>query len=746
MIEKIIFWLTVFNEREIIERKIRSEYPSLLDEQVKQCLALNYSGWGRLSLELINGMTTFENGQNKTILEVLKSNNKNFNFMQIINSKNYEFKEKLSKINRAELKEITVDDVYELQGSPALKKSIWQSILIFKEIEKIMGYAPSNIYLEFARDNVNKNQKVRTKSRIKKIEECYKELSKISNQYNKENALLLKNIEKDKKYNISEEMIYLYFLQNGKCLYTGRPLDINNLSSNCHVDHIIPRKLIKDNSIENKALVLSTENSRKSDNLTLRSDIISKQRGYWGVLKSSGLMGSKKYYSLTRENFNEKDVQGFIARQLVETRQISVHVKNLLENYYMARKTGTRVKTVKAGISSELRAVTELYKIRELNCFHHAHDAYLSAFIGTFISAKFGRYEDLSDRLKYKNVLSAKGNYIVYSILKNEPIFDEDGLIVWEKGPEKVEKMKKIFNYRDVLVSKKVEESSGEFYNQNLVSKGDGLIPINKNMIGKTGSYGGYSGQQMSSFMIISFKNGKKNILRIIGVPIAKKALMKQGLLTEDEFLVEYLKKSESKADINSVRVVKKFNKYQEVVFDNGKFLFASVQEKNGTGTLHRTNDLILSDKYKKILYGLYNKKAIDRHNDKKGITIYEQITFEELKEVVSVLLNKADKFYSYYSNHLNKINGINYEELEETDKNVEQLEVLIKVLLKALARGISEETVEFEFKTNNGIEEFKLSVIGRYTPSMKNIDNINLITKSVTGFYEHTEVINNEF
>ena len=44
--------------------------------------------------------------------------------------------------------------------------------------------------------------------------------------------------------------MYLYYLQNGKCAYTGEPLDLKIAS----IDHIIPRSLVKDDSFDNLCL------------------------------------------------------------------------------------------------------------------------------------------------------------------------------------------------------------------------------------------------------------------------------------------------------------------------------------------------------------------------------------------------------------------------------------------------------------------------------------------------------------
>ncbi len=734
MIEDIVFWLTIFNEKDIIERKINDKYKNLISsEQLKRILKLNYSGWARVSKKLVYGITSKKNEKAVTILDVLRSTD--MNFMQIINTTEFEFKEIIEKSHITNKEDITQEDINELQGSPALKKSVWQSVLIVKEIEKIMGDPPKNVFIELARDDDNRNEKVRTKSRFKMLQECFVKLSEISDEYNTSIKERLSFAEKDKNntYDMSKEMIYLYFLQNGKCLYTGKPLNIDELSTTCHVDHIIPRKLIKDDSIENKALVLSKENARKSDDTTLSEEIINRQRGYWRILKNAGLMSGKKYYNLTRSNFTPEDIEGFIARQLVETRQITIHVKNLLENYYNTRKTATKVKSVKAGIGSELRLATELYKVRELNCYHHAHDAYLTAVIGKFVDVKFGKLDDLSLRLKYKNVLQSKGNYIVNRFLQDEPQINSDGEIIWENGSEIVAYMKKVFNYRDVLVSKKVEEQSGAFYKQGTVKKGEAGIGVNKKTQDKIDKYGGYTGIAKSMFMLVGFKDKKKSVINIIDIPIYKMELMKTNQLSEMDFLQEYFIENKPKVDFSTVKVLSRFGKYQEIILDNVKYQVASSSE------LHSMNDLLLNDEYKKVLYGLENKSAIDRHNENKGVTIYSQVSFEQLKGLCLTIIEKGKKMYPYFEGQFSKLDEVDFESLENNKETKEELEKLILDLLVGLQRGPSRKDIVFK--------KAKLSGFGRINKSFGNVvGDVTLVTKSVTGFYEKKDVVNYEF
>lgn len=51
--EKLIYWITIFEEKKILKRKIRNEYKELTDEQINKLIKLRYTGWSRLSRKLL---------------------------------------------------------------------------------------------------------------------------------------------------------------------------------------------------------------------------------------------------------------------------------------------------------------------------------------------------------------------------------------------------------------------------------------------------------------------------------------------------------------------------------------------------------------------------------------------------------------------------------------------------------------------------------------------------------------------
>ena len=177
ILENIVHTLTIFEDREMIKQRL-AQYDSIFDEKVIKALTRrHYTGWGKLSAKLINGICDKKNG--KTILDYLIDDGKiNRNFMQLINDDGLSFKEIIQKAQVVGKTDDVKQVVQELPGSPAIKKGILQSIKIVDELVKVMGYAPESIVIEMARENqTTARGKKNSQQRYKRIEDSLKNLA-----------------------------------------------------------------------------------------------------------------------------------------------------------------------------------------------------------------------------------------------------------------------------------------------------------------------------------------------------------------------------------------------------------------------------------------------------------------------------------------------------------------------------------------------------------------------------------------
>ncbi|WP_434799171.1 type II CRISPR RNA-guided endonuclease Cas9 [Terrisporobacter vanillatitrophus] len=721
IIENIIEWLTVFEDKKIVERKIEKEYPQIAQdkEMMKKILKLKYKGWARLSRTLLNGIYIVNSYQRKmTIIDILKE--KDLNFMQIINNKEFGFDKIIKEENKLEDNtKITYDNlIKDLQGSPKIKRGVWQSIKIIEEIVKIMGTYPKNIFIEFARED---EESKRTSSRKSKLEKLYADLGEEYDEYINEDA---RKELKDKKTVIDTKVKLLYFMQLGKSMYSRKPLKFDQLRS-YEIDHIIYQSLIKDDSIDNLVLVTKEENQMRS-NQTMPVNFVSDDtKLWWGLLKEKGLMSSKKYNNLMKGQLNRYEEQGFLNRQLVETRQISKHVTNILINCY--EKEGTKVVPVKASLVDDFRKQFDIYKNREINDYHHAKDALVTSVIGNYILNKFPGlekefvYNEYKKYSKYEDNRVNKYGFIIGSMNKT---YEKDGKLVWEEN-KTIDKIKKQLNYKDCNITKRVCENKGELFNGTIYKKAsydesvDNKIPIKKNMDVK--KYGYYKNEQTAYSSIIQYKNKGKIVKELRKVPVR----FSNQIGDSKEKLKEYFEEVEKLEDVKILKF--KVLKYQLFKNDKGIFYLASTRYKlckNKEGIIsfkpesewHNAKQLLLESDSEEIIYKMSNKKYI------------KSITQEQLIEVFDKIIEKIDLHYLIYKNLIKKIK-IKRDKFIEL--NIEEKVEIIQELLKLTKANAEKANMSL-------IKESK--EFGKLNGKTMNIEETTFIYPSITGLYVREE------
>ena len=506
MIEDIIYWLTVFEDKDIVKRKINKQYADKFsDEQLKKILKLKFKGWGRYSAKLLNGI---KGDMGTTIIEMFEDADERFaycdycpNFMRIINKD-----EKIKQIiddNRSiyDGTKDLLDIIQDMHTSPANRRGIWQTMKVIEEIIEYMGEKPQQIYIEFAREDDFKAKNKRTDSRKKAVDKALNKLKEeVIDEYNENVYKELKQYEK----RLDEEKVYLYFMQNGKSLYTGEELNLNE-PENLEIDHIIPYSLSDDDSLDNKALVLKKENQNKGNKIVKeafpQSFSDSEMIDYWKNLKKARLISEKKFNNLQKNNVDDILTKGFINRQLVETRQIVKSVANLILDYYneqidvievkanlsvSVRKMLTYEKKDNNGFWVENNDNSMFYKNRHMNDYHHAHDAYLANIIGMYIQKNYPHLQKELNYSQYRKIWrkyyeNAKNNNGVNWFATLGKFSSNNEEADWY-GQDIIAYMRKIFCYRDVIISKKVEENTGAFYSETKYPRedkaGSKLVPL----------------------------------------------------------------------------------------------------------------------------------------------------------------------------------------------------------------------------------------------------------------------------
>lgn len=714
--EKIIEWITIFEDKNILKVKLNREYPDLNEEKVNKLLKTKYTGWSSLSRKLLTGVLYFDKETNtsKSIIDLMIETKENF--MQILNNKKYKFLELIDKINGEQItKKVNYDLVRDLVTSPATKRGIYQALKIVDEITNYIGYDPEYISIEMAR---NEDKKERKPDRKKYLESLYKEYKNKIDNYNDLNKEL-KNQEK-----IDSEKLFLYFIQEGKSLYSMTPLKIENLSD-YEVDHIIPRTLIKDDSIENKALVLKEENQNKAASFVLPSNFKTEtNRKWWSHLKSIGLISNKKYYNLIRKEFNSKDIEGFINRQIVETRQITKHVANILANLY----ENSKVIYLKANLSHNYREKFELYKFRDINDYHHAHDAYLAAVLGEY-KEKYLRKnidfdmvkelnKDLIANKDYKslkygyviNSLDDKMNYLINDIIPMQ-IDEETGEVITKEFDSKVfnKNIENALYSNDILISKKVEYKSGEFYNQTKQRKGSKGVSLKENL--PTKLYGSYTSLNPAYAVMVTYLNKGKETKKIVGMPIYILTTSKKDEMKTTDYLVNLLKLKDNK-DILKISSPIPF--YSLIEWECGQFYLVGATERGA--------EIINAKQFKfEKQFLTTHKETLNKLFNNKKSSVDENVYLRQLDEIIVYLIDKIEREYICFKT----LNDRLKDWVKLLDNNLENKEQFIIEILKTLKCS----SIHGNFKFINQTSEF-----GRKKD--KSISSCKIYNNSYTGIW----------
>ena len=508
-IENIIRWITLFcDEKQMLVKKIHKEYPEIKQDELKEIKKLKYKDWGRLSATLLNSAKVAfvddSTGEIVTVISAMRHTNKNF--MELLSDACiYGFGAQITEFNHqysAPSGNISYKDIDSLYVSPSVKRSIWQTLSIVNELQRIIGYAPKRVFLEMARE---KQESTRTVSRLNRLKELYK-------QTKVDDIDLRQSLEVKSDEELHSDRLYLYYTQLGKCMYTGERIEISELYNNniYDIDHIYPQSKTKDDSIDNRVLVRKDINGAKSDNYPLKEEIRSKMHSFWKKLYEKGLINQKKYERLIRVSpLTDEELAGFINRQLVETRQSTKAVANILQKYFGQEK----VVFSKAGNVSDFRQKYDFVKCRDVNDLHHAKDAYLNIVVGNAYYLKFTRNPLLYIKNKsFKYTLNPEKFY-------NWPI-ERDGECAWIPGEQgTIATVTHFMNKNNILFTRMPIEGKGQYFDQNPVPAAANKWPLKHNL--PTEKYGGYNTLATSYFALVESKDKKGKLQRTIeAVPI----------------------------------------------------------------------------------------------------------------------------------------------------------------------------------------------------------------------------------
>lgn len=369
--------LTLNTDKESIEEAIDDKALNLTADE-KNCLVefrkkntSAFSKWQSLSLKIMRELIPELYRQPKEQMTLLTE-------MGVFRSNTDRYKD---------CGKIPAEDVLEEIYNPVVRRSVRIAVQIINALVKKYGN-PEEIVIEMPRDKNEDDQKKRIKEAQRKQE---KELTSIIEKIKKEYNITIGESDYRKHQQLKLKL-KLWNEQGGRCLYSGKTIQITDLLNQpelFEIDHIIPRSISFDDSRTNKVLVYRTENQEKGNKTPyfyLRSQdrdwAYETYKAYVGELASKKSISRKKVQNLlyTEDITKIEVLRGFVSRNLNDTRYASRVILNILQDYFRAKETGTKVKVIRGSFTAQMRNNLRLDKDREESYSHHAVDAMLICY------------------------------------------------------------------------------------------------------------------------------------------------------------------------------------------------------------------------------------------------------------------------------------------------------------------------------------------------------------------------------
>ncbi|MCD7723496.1 MAG: type II CRISPR RNA-guided endonuclease Cas9 [Clostridiales bacterium] len=700
--EEIIKAITIFgDDKKMLRRRLNAKFSDKLNQQdISKICRLKYSGWGNLSKEFLTQVESVykKTGEVVNIITALWQTENNL--MQLLYSEDFDFHKALTEMNSNDMHKTLKDMVDEQYVSPKVKRPIYQTLLVVKEIEKIQKCPPKKIFVEVARGGDGK--KKHTVSRKTQLLDLYENCRK-------DNDELYQSLQDANEDDLRSDKLYLYYTQFGKCMYSGESIDLDYLmgsNSRWDIDHIYPQSKIKDDSLDNRVLVNKTINANKTNDFPISSEIQHKMAPFWKLLKGKGLISEEKYKRLTRTTqLTDDELAAFISRQLVETRQSTKAISNILEQLY----PDTEIVYVKASLVSDFRHQYDMLKCREVNDFHHAKDAYLNIVVGNVYNVKVTH-----NKINFIKGLKMSGSQ-GYSL---NTMFNYDIKGAWD-AQKSIGTVKKTMAKNNILYTRYSFKQHGGLFDQQILKKGKGQVPIKaQGPRSDISKYGGYNKAMSTYFAYVEYEEKGKKIRRLVPIDAYR----------EKYYCENPVKFMKDAFNIENAVILIPCIKYDSCISVDGFRMYLS--SKTGAQNRYKPGmQLVLGYEKEKYLKNIvkyvpkYSSRAINSFDGidvQSNISLYDLLCYKmkntifkvEYSDLGNKLINKRDVFVS----------------LEPEKQCVVILEIL-KILHSTVESGNLKHIGEAKQAGNLALNS-KLSKI-------KHESSVKLINQSVTGLFE---------
>ncbi len=728
IIEKIIFWKTIYGEdRKFVRERLEEEYAGVFTEQqVKKILGYKFGDWGRLSRSFLEmeGYSK-KDGVRRTIIQTLWETNDN---LMTLLGEEYTYQEELKLRQNTLEKPLSEWDYEDLDGmylSAPVRRMVWQTMKIVRELTEVTGHQPDRIFIEMPREEGEKNK--RTVSRKKKLSDLYAALKSEGKEWKLE-------IDAREEADFRSKKLYLYYMQMGRSMYTGKPIDLDKLlhdNTAYDIDHIYPRHFVKDDSIENNLVLVEKEiNNHKQDSFPLEHSLQNDRKAFWRNLVERHFITKEKYDRLTRTtSFTEEEKAAFISRQLVETRQGTKAITQIMQ----AAFPQSNIVFSKAGLVSDFRKKYDMVKVRSVNDLHHAKDAYLNVVVGNAYYVKF-----TANPLKYIREAERNSGDVLYQY-NMDKIFERDIIrgneTAWlgtQNDASMIGLVKSTVRRNSPIISERTYVAHGGHSDATIVparkAKAGAYMAMSSDpRLADVTKYGGKTSISTQCYCLVQYKLGTKRVQSLEALPVYlgnAEELSKETIIA---YLEQSLQRENPKKTVGELEIKIKCVPFNTLVKVDG-FYYRLGGKSNGRIYLLNAQPLLMQPEQEKYIKGL--ERAAETGLMKGGeaeITVQGNLALYDslLQKMSEAYTNKKTSIYAAVRDGRDAFSGLAI---------LEQVKVLRNILIW-FQFGVYTADLE----PIGGSKHAGLCLMSKKVGELK---EFSILYQSVTGLYLRREAI----
>ena len=580
-LEKVILWSTVFRDRDMYRRRLHKVLDGRIEpEALRKLESFRCTGWGKFSRKLLTAEVCRFREEKKSIIYVMRETSDNF--MRIYHNRKYKTRQGLKKLlPREEPGKITYDMILRMPCSPAMKRGLWHAVRVIEEIRGYMGCDPAGIYIRNMRDTNARRRSVLSSNRTR-----FEQVRRLYDAYEAETGEKidpkLRSLLQKTRNAMTDDQ-YLYLTQLGRCMYTGKPIDLS-APGTYMTDYVVPLSLMADESLDNRVLIRTEANQRESKQ-AMPKEVIRTMNSFWARLNTYGFITGSKRKKLTTAVYDETELHVYLNSQWKETSLTILRLTDMLKRHYPE----SHVYGINARLTDQLRKQGSLYSIRELNDCQTAYEAFLTAHIGGFADRYLPKvtsensYNRILLRLWERTGKSDKNGIILGLYDQDQPDEELPGG-AWKGAEERRNYLEKVYSWHDGYTSFLPTENRGKFYDETRYRPGTGAeIPLKGNMDAET--YGGHERAATGHMAVIAYEKGGKTFKELVNIPVFAAA---RKDLSFRMFCLQKLQGFNPEAGYLNLRILKDdIGLNQEILYKGHPFYMSSASEAVNAKQLH---------------------------------------------------------------------------------------------------------------------------------------------------------------